>query len=54
MASSNKKKKLKNSYCCGGALKERDFRIKRLLFFTPSYRRMIKRQTRKEVENEGQ
>lgn len=51
MASSNKKKKLKNSYCWVGALKEKDLRLKRILFFTSSYRKKIKADTRKELEN---
>ena len=49
MASANKKKKLKNSYCCGGALKEKDFRIKRLLFYTSAKRLADKRSVQKEI-----
>lgn len=45
MASENKKRKLKNSYCVGGALKEKKMKMKRILFFTPSKRKEIKSQT---------
>ena len=44
MASENKKRKLKNSYCVGGALKEKKMKLKRILFFTPSKRKEIKNQ----------
>jgi hypothetical protein len=52
MSSQNKKKKLKNSYCCGGALKEKDFRLKRILFFTSALRKKLKNQARKDIELE--
>lgn len=52
MASKNKKKKLKNSYCGSGTLKEKYLKKKRLLFYTPSYRKKIKADTRKELDNE--
>ena len=45
MASENKKRKLKNSYCVGGALKEKKMKMKRVLFFTPSMRKEIKSQS---------
>ena len=45
MASENKKRKLKNSYCVGGALKEKKMKMKRILFFTPSMRKEIKSQS---------
>ena len=43
MASENKKRKLKNNYCCGGALKEKEMKIKRLLFYNQSKRQAGKR-----------
>lgn len=49
MASTNKKKKLKNSYCTPSALKEKDMKLKRLLFFTSSKRHQLKRQAEKEL-----
>lgn len=42
MASCKKIKKLKNSYCWRGALKEKSMKIKRVLFYTPSLRRILK------------
>ena len=42
MSSKNKKKKLKNSYCWGGALKEKDIKLKRLLFFNSAMRQKLK------------
>ena len=44
MASENKKKKLKNSYCVKGALKNKGVksRLKRVLFYTSSQRKMEK------------
>jgi hypothetical protein len=39
MASENKKRKLKNSYCNPSALKEKNMKMKRVLFFTPSERK---------------
>lgn len=38
MASTKKKRKLKNSYCVGGMLKNTDTKLKRVAFFTPSNR----------------
>lgn len=46
MASENKKRKLKNSYCVGGALKNRKWKLKRIFFFTPSDRQNIKNELR--------
>ncbi len=54
MSSSNKKKKLKNSYYWVGALKEKDLRLKRYLFFTSAYRRKLKQQARKDANEECQ
>jgi len=42
MASENKKRKLKNSFFCGGALKNKVVKMKRYLFFTPSERKYLK------------
>ena len=39
MASENKKKKLKNSYCVKGMLKNKDLKLKRIAFFTSSQRK---------------
>lgn len=39
MASKKKIKKLKNSFCHRSALKNKKFKLKRILFFTPSDRR---------------
>jgi len=39
MASENKKKKLKNSYCVKGMLKNKDLKLKRTAFFTSSQRK---------------
>jgi hypothetical protein len=50
MASKNKKKKLKNSYCWGGALKEKDLKIKKILFYNSALRQKLKQQARKEYE----
>lgn len=50
MTSKNKMNKLKNSYCVPSTLKEKDLRLKRLLFFTPSLRRKLKQETLKELE----
>jgi len=52
MASENKKKKLKNSYCVGGQLKAKKMGPKRLAFFTPAMRKDLKKQSRKEVEDQ--
>lgn len=43
MASENKKKKLKNSYCWVGALKNKDLKSKRVLFYTSSQRKELDR-----------
>lgn len=42
MASENKKRKLKNSYCVGSILKNKTCKLKRVLFFTPSERKKLK------------
>ena len=42
MASENKKKKLKNSYCGYWALKEKKLKLKRTLFYTSSQRKAEK------------
>lgn len=39
MASEKKKRKLKNSFCCKGALKNKTLKLKRVLFFTSSQRK---------------
>lgn len=42
MASEKKKRKLKNSYCWVGALKNKlPYRLKRVLFYTSSQRRQL-------------
>lgn len=41
MSSKNKKKKLKNSYCVKGALKEKSLKLKRVLFYTSSLRKKL-------------
>lgn len=41
MASKNKKKKLKNSYCVGSVFKNKTLRLKRAMFFTASQRKQI-------------
>lgn len=42
MASEKKKRKLKNSYCWYGALKNKKLKLKRVLFFTSSQRKAEK------------
>lgn len=42
MASENKKRKLKNSFCVKGWLKNKTIKIKRLGFYNASVRRMNK------------
>lgn len=42
MASEKKKRKLKNSYCVKGALKNKTLKLKRVLFYTSSQRKMLK------------
>ena len=39
MASTNKKRKLKNSYCIKAMLKNKSLRLRRVLFFTSSKRK---------------
>ena len=53
MASQNKKRKLKNNYLCGGALKEKDETkgLKRILFFTSATRKENKRKTKIILDN---
>jgi hypothetical protein len=41
MASEKKKRKLKNSYCCAGALKNKKLKLKRVLFYTSSQRKEL-------------
>ena len=41
MSSENKKKKLKNSYCAKGTLKEKSLKLKRVLFYTSSLRKKL-------------
>lgn len=43
MASENKKKKLKNAYCVPSFLKNKTKGPKRIAFFTPSLRRLLKK-----------
>jgi len=43
MASTKKKKKLKNSYGIGSVLKNKTDKIKRFLFYTSSQRQFLKR-----------
>ena len=43
MASNNKKKKLKNSYCTPSELKNKSKGPKRIAFYTSSMRRMFKK-----------
>lgn len=50
MSSKKKKNKLKNAYLWPGALKEKRMKIKRLLFFTPSKRKLIKRISKEYLE----
>lgn len=42
MASEKKKRKLKNSYCCKSALKNKTLKLKKVLFFTSSQRKAEK------------
>ena len=42
MASENKKKKLKNSYCVPGELKNKRKGPKKVAFYTPSLRQVLK------------
>lgn len=42
MSSENKKKKLKNSYCCKGMLKNKTLKLKRVAFYTSALRKKIK------------
>jgi len=53
MASENKKKKLKNSYCVGGYLKCKEMGPKRTGFFTPAMRKASKNALRNEVEEQN-
>ena len=43
MASQKKKNKLKNSYCVKGELKNKDWRCKRVAFYTSSKRKELNR-----------
>lgn len=49
MASENKKRKLKNGYCVGGMLKNKDTKLKRVAFFTPSKRKEDKKTQKKTI-----
>jgi len=46
MASEKKKRKLKNSYCVGSMLKDKDTKLKRVAFFTPSKRKQNKKNSK--------
>jgi hypothetical protein len=48
MASENKKKKLKNSYCWYGALKNKKLKLKRILFYNASQRKDLNSKISKE------
>lgn len=50
MSSKNKKNKHKNAYLNPGGLKEKDMKIKRLLFFTSSKRQQLKKIKPEEYE----
>lgn len=52
MSSKKKKNKNKNAYLWPGGLKEKDMKIKRLLFFTSSKRLKLKNDTKKILRNE--
>ena len=46
MASEKKKRKLKNSYCVGSMLKNKEVKLKRVAFFTPSKRKEEKKNSK--------
>lgn len=48
MASKNKMNKLKNSYLHWSFLKNKDMRLKKILFFTSSQRQQLKKDLRNE------
>ena len=48
MASENKKKKLKNSYCCHGALKNKKLKLKKTQFYNASQRKDLNSKISKE------
>lgn len=53
MSSKNKKKKVVNAYVWGGALKEKHIKgPKRIMFFVSTMRQQLKRELRKEFNNE--
>jgi len=52
MASENKKRKLKNSYCCGSILKNKYHKMKRIFFFTSSARKDNKSKLKEEEKYE--
>lgn len=52
MASINKKKKARNSYC-HGSLKEKDMKIKQVLFFNSCVRKKLKNNLRTIDTDEG-
>ena len=43
MASEKKKRKLKNSYCAPGMLKNKTIKLEKIAFFTPSQRQQNKK-----------
>lgn len=49
MASKNKQKKLKNSYCVGGALKNKTIKLKKILFYTASQRQHLKKELKNNI-----
>lgn len=48
MTSKNKKRKLKNSYQCGGGQKQKGKGVKRMSFYTKSERMRLNEEERKE------
>ena len=53
MSSKKKKNKHKNAHMWPGGLKEKDMKIKHLLFFTSSMRRNLNKLTDKDLEENG-
>ena len=49
ISSENKKKKLKNSYCCKGMLKNKTIKLKRVAFYTSALRKK-KKSSKEEIE----
>ena len=52
MSSEKKKRKLKNSCCCKGALKNKTLKLKRVLFYTSSQRKMEIEAIRRRINEE--